>query len=109
MEKFFLFIDAADDAAMFPVSKLQSVTCAADGVVAIVFAPGSLGDGQAASKDEVRLAITADSEKAVMQAIARAANATGPQYSDGVIVVCDDVESKFLDSNILSCTITLDA
>tara|TARA_R100001509_G_C4698661_1_gene159273 strand:+ start:162 stop:491 length:330 start_codon:yes stop_codon:yes gene_type:complete len=109
MEKFFLFIDAADDAAMFPVARLQSVTCASDGAVVVKFSPGSLGDGQAASIDSVALTVTADTEKAVMQAIARAANATGPQYNDGVILVADDVTSKYLDSNITACAITLDA
>ena len=33
MEKFILVIDAADDAAMFPVSGLRAVTCAADATV----------------------------------------------------------------------------
>ena len=33
MEKFLLVIDAADDAAMFPVSGLRAVTCAGDGAV----------------------------------------------------------------------------
>ena len=42
-----------------------------------------------------------------MKEIARAANATGPQYNDGVIVLCDDVNSVFLHEDILSCTITL--
>ena len=33
MEKFLIFIDAADDAAMYPVSRLVAVTCAGDGAV----------------------------------------------------------------------------
>ena len=40
MEKFLLVIDAADDAAMFPVSGLRAVTCAGDGAVLLQFAPG---------------------------------------------------------------------
>ena len=40
MEKFLLVIDAADDAAMFPVSGLRAVTCAADATVLLQFAPG---------------------------------------------------------------------
>ena len=109
MNKYFVFIDAADDAAMFPVERLQSVTCASDGAVVVKFSPGSLGDGQAASIDSVALTVTADTEKAVMQSIARAANATGPQYNDGVVIVADDVAGVYVDSNITACAITLDA
>ena len=105
MEKFLLFIDDADDAAMFPASRLQSVTCASNGVVILKFTPGSLGDGQAGSVDIATLAITADKEKEAMTAIGKEI-ALG---KDSVIVVCDDVDSSFLNANITSCTITLDA
>ena len=109
MEKFLIFIDDADDAAMYPVGRMSAVTCAGDGAVLVKFnssvAPGG---GTAAAYDLVTLTCTADTEKVVMQEIARACNATGPQYNDGVIVVCDDVNSKFLHKNILSCAITLD-
>ena len=110
-EHFLVFIDAADDAGMFPVSKLQSVTCASDGAVLIKFAPGSLGDGQAASVDVVTLTVTADTEKTVMIAIADAINnATNyPKNTKNYTVICDDVNSVFAHANILSCTITLDA
>jgi len=111
MEKFLIFIDAADDAAMFPVSKLVAVTCAADATVLLRFPSGVAGGTGAGGTegDLVTLTTTADKEKDVMQAIARACNASGPAYNDGAIVVCDDVNSKFLHKNILSCTITLDS
>lgn len=105
MEKFLLFVDAADDAAMFPVSRLQSVTCATDAQLLIKFSPGSLGDGQAASIDMVRVAITADKEKEVMTAL-------GDEISLGntpVILVSDDVNSTFLTPDITGCAIILDA
>lgn len=105
MEKFLLFVDAADDAAMFPVSRLQSVTCATDGEVNIKFSPGSLGDGQAASVDMVRVAITADKEKEVMTAL-------GDEISLGntpVILVSDDVNGTFLTPDITGCALILDA
>ena len=105
-EKFLIFIDAADDAAMYPVSNIQSITLASDGALLIKFAPGSLGDGQAGSVDIVTLTITADTEKTVMQSIA---NACADAYSDASIVVADDVNSVYLDSNITACAITLDA
>ena len=111
MNKYFLFLDGENDIAMYPVERLQSVTCAADEAIIMKFAPGSLGDGQAASVDIVTLTTTAGAavEGPVFQAIARAANASGPQYSDGLITVCDDINSVFLHKDILSCAITLDA
>ncbi len=109
MEKFLIAIDAADDAGMWPVSRLAAVTCASDGTVLVRFNSGvEPGGGTAAANDLVTLTVTADTEKAVMQEIARACNATGPGYNDGAIVLCDDVNSKFLHKDILSCTITLD-
>ena len=109
MEKFLMFIDAADDAAMYPVSRLLAVTCAADATVLMKF-EGSVADTTVEEDniDLITLTITADKEKDVMSEIARAINATA-SYNDGLIVVCDDVNSKFLHKNILSCTITLDA
>ena len=111
MEKYLIFIDDADDAGMWPASKLAAVTCAGDGAVLVRFASGIAGGTGAGAleADLVTLTCTADTEKAVMQAIAAACNATGPQYNDGAIVVCDDVNSKFLHKNILSCAITLDS
>ncbi len=105
MKKFLQFIDAADDAATYPADNLIAMTVAADATLILKFSPGSLGTGQAASLDIVTITITADTEKAVMKAIADEI-ALG---STPTIVVCDDVNSLFLHSNIISCTITLDA
>jgi len=110
-EHFLVFIAGGDDAGMFPLSGLQSVTCAGNTAVIVKFAPGSLGDGQAASVDTVALTVTADTEKTVMIAIADAINnATNyPKNTKNYTVICDDVNSIFAHANILSCTITLDA
>ena len=70
--KFVQFIDGADDAALYPVDNIQSLTCASDGALVFKFAPGSLGVGQAASIDSVALTITADTEKTVMKSIGEA-------------------------------------
>jgi len=102
--KFLVFVDAADDAAMFPLSNLQSATCAADGVVQMKFAPGSLGVGQAASIDSVAVTITADGEKAFFEALANEI----VFGNSAAIVVCDDVNSIFLGT-ASACAITLDA
>jgi len=110
-EHFLVFIDAADDAGMFPVSKIQSITCAGDAAVLVKFAPGSLGDGQAASVDVVTLTVTADTEKTVMIALADAINnATKyPKNTKNYTVVADDVNSIYANSNITACAIALDA
>ena len=103
-----MFIDDADDAATFPASQLLGMTCAGNGALILSFV-NTLGPNASEDKRSiVTLTITADTEKAVMSEIARAINATA-SYNDGLIVVCDDVNSKFLHANILSCAITLDA
>ena len=109
MDKFLIFIDGADDAAMFPVANIQSMTVAADATLIIKFAPGSLGDGQAASVDLVTLTITADKELDVFKALASSIAKIGSFSNDNSLVVCDDVNSVFAHSDILSCAITLDA
>ena len=108
MEKFLMFIDDADDAACFPASQLLGMTCAGDGALILSFV-NTLGPNASEDKRSiVTLTITADTEKAVMSEIARAVNATA-SYNDGLVVVCDDVNSTFLHKDILSCVIALDA
>ena len=108
MEKFLIFIDDADDAGMWPARYLSAVTCAGDGAVLVKFHSGvEPGGGTAGAYDLVTLTCTADKEKDVMTAIAQAINGQR-NIDDGVIVVCDDVNSVFLQKNILSCAITLD-
>ena len=105
---YLLFVDAADDAACYPVNRLLGMTCAGDGALLLKF-EGSVQDTTVEEDniDLITLTITADTEKAVMKAIAQAANA--PVNQGGIVTVCDDVASEFLTSDILSCTITLDA
>ena len=108
MDKFLIFIDAADDAAMYPVSKIQSLTVASDATLLIKFAPGSLGDGQAGSVDVVTLTVTADQELKVFKSIAEAIS--GNSFKpNGYIVVADDVNGVYVDSDITACAIALDA
>ena len=108
MEKFLIFIDAADDAMCVPVSSLIAMTCAGDGVVILSFV-NTLGPNASEDKRTIAtLTCTADTEQAVFTAIAQAINGNR-NLGDGVIVVCDHTNSVFLHKNILSCTITLDA
>ena len=111
MEKFLLFVDAENDIAMYPLSKLAAVTCAADEAVLLRFSSGVAGGTGAGGteNDLVTLTTTAGAnvEKAIFQEIARACTASGAA-KDGIITVCDDVNSVFLHKDILSCAITLD-
>jgi len=109
MDKFLIFVDAADDACMFPLSRLQSINCTGNAAIQFTFSPGSLGDGQAASIDKVVLTITADTEVAVMKALAKKITEIGDFSSDPYLVVCDDVNSVFAHGDILSCVSTIDA
>ena len=104
-----MFIDDADDAATYPASRLLGMTCAGDGALLIKF-EGSAADTtlEEDNIDLVTLTITADTEKAVMSEIARAINGQR-NTDDGLLVVCDDVNSVFLHPNILSVAITLDS
>lgn len=103
---YLLFVDGADDAAMYPASQLLAVTCAADATVLVKFVGGT-NDGSAASVDIVTLTVTSNTEAAVMKAIAQAANA--PVIQGGVVTVADDVNSVYLVDDITACAITLDA
>ena len=108
MTKYFIANDAADDTGMWPVTALRAVTCASDATVLVQFDAG-LDDptGATSNVDTVTLTITADKQLDVMKAIAAAANASGAAYGDGAMILCDDINSAFLHTDILSCTITL--
>tara|TARA_R100001510_G_C7646934_1_gene204264 strand:+ start:1824 stop:2153 length:330 start_codon:yes stop_codon:yes gene_type:complete len=107
MNKFLVFIDAADDAACYPVENLLAITCASDGAVNLKF-KSSIGSGgtDGASADTVALTVTADTEKTVFSSIVSAINAH--PNGDPFVVVADDVNSVYVDSNISACAITLD-
>jgi hypothetical protein len=98
--KYLIFVDAIDDAAMYHVNTLQSVTCAAEGVVIMKFAPGSVGS---AGVDLVTLTMTADTEKAFMIALANEIAFGSSPY----IVVGDDLTGDHLAS-VTQLAITLD-
>ena len=109
MDKFLIFIDAADDAAMFPVSGLLGMTVAADATILINFV-NTLGPNATEDKRSfVTLTCTADKELEVFKALAKAIADIGSFNSDKFLVVCDDVNSVFAHSDILSCTIALDS
>ena len=107
MEKFLVFIDAADDAMCMPVSRLTGITVGADATVIVNF-ENTLGPNSTEDKRTfATLTCTADKELDVFKGLVQAIN--GGPHSDGVITVCDDVNSTFVHPNVLSCTISLDA
>ena len=125
MRKFFYFRTEADEdddddiarSVMFPVDNLIGMYPTSNTALTLTFKPllPVQADGQDAAvinNDTIILNISSNQAKEVMVAIARAANASGTAYSDGVIVVADDATTDFdgttkaaiyLDRNITSC------
>ena len=101
-ERYLVFVDQADKAGMWPIHELATVRIEANGVLDVLFTPGSNGVGTSQSVDKVALTITADKEREVMLALGK----TIVDGGESVIVVCDDVASEFLHPDILSCVIT---
>ena len=104
MEKFICFVSGTDDACMYPIGNLRGLAVTAESTVLMTFNSFRNGTGDA-ERDTVTLTTTADKEKDVMEAIAQKINATGPQYSDGFIVLADDVTSTYVHSDLTSVTI----
>jgi hypothetical protein len=102
--KFLIFIDGGDDAAMYPLENLLGITVAANGTMLMKF-KSSIGGTLTGETDTVTLTITADTEKTVMQSIAKA---LADPSSDAGVIIADDVNSVYVDSNITACAITLD-
>ena len=122
MRKFFYFRTEAavaddDDIAtsvMFPVDNLISMYPTSDTALTLTIKPAlpvqaDGQDGAVINNDTIILNVNTNSHREVMYAIANAANATGPQYSDGVITVADDATDDnnaaavYLHADITSC------
>ena len=122
MKKFFYFRTEAavaddDDIArsvMFPVENLISMYPTSDTALNLTIKPAlpvqaDGQDGAVINNDTIILNVNTNAHREVMYAIAQAANATGPQYSDGVITVADDAADDsnaaavYLHSDITSC------
>ena len=106
-----IFIDAADDAAAYPLSRMYGMTVAGDGAIKMQF-ESSIGSGgtDGASSDIITLTVTADTELTVFKALAEKFEGAKRNMKNlGYLVVCDDVNSVFAHKNILSCTLTIDS
>jgi len=107
MQKFLYFQDANDDAQLYPVDSLLGIIHDADTTLKLRFKSAVTGSGVATEIDLVTLTITAQAEKAVIQALVQAIN--GGPHVDGFIVVCDIVNSVFLHPDITGTAATLDS
>ena len=125
MRKYFYFRTEADEDDDDDIARSLTIPCdnlvgmfpTSNTALTLTFKPvlRNVSDGQdgnVANNDTVILNVSSNQHKEVMGAIARAANATGPQYNDGFIVVADDATTDFdgttkaaiyLDANISSC------
>ena len=101
-----IFIDAADDAAMYPLDRLVATTVAADATILMHF-ESNINDAN--EQDLITITCTSDKELQVMKSIAAGINAAKRNNSEGYIVIADDVNSTYVDSAISGIAITLDS
>ena len=101
-----IFIDAADDAAMYPLDRLVATTVAADATILMHF-ESAIND--ASEQDLVTITCTSDKELQVMKSIAAGINAAKRNNSEGYVVIADDVNSTYIDSAITGIDYTLDS
>ena len=104
-----IFIDAADDAAAYPLSRFRGMTVASDATILMQF-EASIGDpdGSNVNTDLVTVTCTSDKELQVMKSIAAGINAAKRNNSEGYVVIADDVNSTYVDSAITGIAYTLD-
>ena len=101
-----IFIDAADDAAMFPLDRLVATTVAADATILMHF-ESNINDAN--EQDLVTITCTSDKELQVMKSIAAGINAAKRNNSEGYVVIADDVNSTYVDSAITGIDYTIDS
>ena len=101
-----IFIDAADDAAMYPLDRLVATTVAADATILMHF-ESNINDAN--EQDLVTITCTSDKELQVMKSIAAGINAAKRNNSEGYVVIADDVNSTYVDSAITGIDYTLDS
>ena len=105
-----IFIDAADDAAAYPASRLYGMTVAGDATILMKF-HSSIGSGgtDGSAADIITLTVTADTELAVFKGIAERIEGARRNPSTGHVTICDDVNSVFAHKHILSCSLAIDS
>tara|TARA_R100000329_G_C7452774_1_gene159401 strand:- start:51 stop:404 length:354 start_codon:yes stop_codon:yes gene_type:complete len=115
MDKYLYFMeqtdgafDADNDAVCYPVSSFQGFSSTGSTTTLEMHFSGVLGQDEDAY-DVVTLTVTANTQKKVMQDIAKAINEQGIALGDGFIVISDDSNSVFASSDISACSIAVTA
>ena len=116
MEKFLFFtdgdtVDAVGDVACYPLSSFLGfkVSNADNASLGMQFA-STIGSGgtDGAAVDIVDLSINAATHKKVIASICKAINSA--TFADnGMVVIADQLNSVFCDSDIVACAITHDS
>ena len=103
--------DTAHDVYMVPASKFLGATNdGTGGVDLVLYFAGSaegMGDGDVSSVDKVTLTVTANKHVAVMKEISQLLYATGPQYSDGAVVMFDAENSISFSTNVTGIAVAV--
>ncbi len=117
MEKFLFFtdgdtIDAVGDVACYPLSSFLGfkVSAADNASLGMNFA-STIGSGgtDGAAVDVVDLTITAATHKKVIASIVKAMNSATFAAEGGMVVIADELNSVFCDSDITACAISHDS
>jgi hypothetical protein len=105
--------DTAHDVYMVPVSRyLGATNDGTGGTDLVLYFEGSaegMADGDATSVDKVTLTVTANKHVKVMKEIAQIMYATGPQYSDGAVVMYDEENSISFSDDVTAIAIAVSA
>ena len=115
MEKFLFFtdgdtVDAVGDVACYPLSSFLGFTVATADTTSLGmrFVSAVTGPGATTEIDTVDLTITAATHKKVIASICKAMNSA--TFADnGMVVIADQLNSVFCDSDITACAITHDS
>ena len=114
MDKYLYFMeqtdgafDADNDAVCYPLSSFQGFSSTGSTTTLEMHFSGVLGQDEDAY-DVVTLTVTADQELKVFKSIADAISGNSFK-SNGYVVIADDVNSSYVDSDITACAIALDA
>tara|TARA_R100000781_G_C3981727_1_gene93771 strand:- start:46 stop:381 length:336 start_codon:yes stop_codon:yes gene_type:complete len=105
-----IFIDAADDAAAYPASRLYGMTVAADATILMKF-HSSIGSGgtDGSAADIITITVTADTELATFKHIAEAIEGARRNPSLGYVTIADDVNSSYVSSNMTGIALAIDS
>ena len=98
-EKFLYFVEADDVASVYPLSRLQSISHT-DTLVKFYFAPGILGDGQAASVDVVAVTVTTDETALFVAEFEEALRSLGSKKGQSNMLNVANVSDRFVSMAI---------